>query len=59
MVPTVCIQLVTGVKLLPQHSTKIQGQTQGDYKAFLVVPDFQITDLEFSIESKLLELKNE
>jgi len=31
VVPLVCMQLVQGVKLLPQQGTKVRVQTQGDY----------------------------
>ena len=61
VVPTVRIQLETGVKLLPQHGTKVRIQTQGDCetaKTFLVEPDSLIADLGLSIEPTVLKLKN-
>ena len=61
MVPTVRVQLVTGVKLLLQHGTKVQIQTQGDCEiaeTLLVEPDSLIADLELSIEPTVLKVKD-
>ena len=61
VVPTVRVQLVTGVKLLLQHDTKVQIQIQRDYataETFLVEPDSLIPDLQLSIEPTVLKLKD-
>ena len=63
IVPTVRVQLVQTVKLLPQQGTRIQVQTQGaqdceNAKTFLVEPDSNLTDFGLSVEPTLLELKD-
>ena len=61
VVPLVRVQLVQGVKLLPQQGTKVQVQAQGKCttgKTFVVELDPCMAELGLSMEPSVTELKH-
>ena len=61
VVPLVRMQLVQGVKLLPQQGIKVQVQAQGECttgKTFVVEPDPCMAELGSSMEPLVTELKH-